>query len=127
MSSIETSDKRLRSWPREHDAELQLSLRVTLSGVLTLMVSHLSHLRYPLWAVLTAVLLTQLNVGRSLKATTDYLAGTLGGAIFAGAVGMPASMPSRWNACTIAPPICAPGPILVRCCGHWAGCAMILR
>jgi uncharacterized membrane protein YccC len=87
MSSIETSSKRLRSWPREHHAEIRLSLRVTLSGVLTLMVSHLFHLRYPLWAVLTAVLLTQLNVGRSLKATTDYLAGTLGGAIFAGIVG----------------------------------------
>ena len=27
------------------------------------------------------------DVGRSLEATTDYLAGTLGGAIFAGAVG----------------------------------------
>ena len=36
---------------------------------------------------MTAVLLTQISVGRSLKATTDYLAGTLGGAIFAGAVG----------------------------------------
>jgi uncharacterized membrane protein YccC len=87
MSSIETSGKRLRSWPREHHAELRLSLRVTLSGVLTLMVSHLFQLRYPLWAVLTAVLLTQLNVGRSLKATTDYLAGTLGGAVFAGVIG----------------------------------------
>ncbi|WP_454625052.1 FUSC family protein [Bradyrhizobium cenepequi] len=87
MSSIETSGKRLRSWPRQHHAERRLSLRVTLSGVLTLMVSHLFHLRFPLWAVLTAVLLTQLNVGRSLKATTDYLAGTLGGAIFAGVVG----------------------------------------
>jgi uncharacterized membrane protein YccC len=36
---------------------------------------------------LTAVILTQMNVGRSLKATTDYLLGTLGGAIYAGAVG----------------------------------------
>src|SRR5437879_2288560 len=33
------------------------------------------------------VILTQMNVGRSLKATTDYLLGTLGGAIYAGAVG----------------------------------------
>jgi uncharacterized membrane protein YccC len=33
---------------------------------------------------LTAVLLTQLNVGRSLKATSDYLAGTLGGAVYSG-------------------------------------------
>jgi uncharacterized membrane protein YccC len=57
------------------------------SGVLTLLFSQLLHLRYALWAVLTAVMLTQLNVGRSLKATMDYLAGTLGGAIFAGTVG----------------------------------------
>jgi uncharacterized membrane protein YccC len=55
--------------------------------VLTLAVSQLFHLRFALWAVLTAVLLTQMSVGRSLKATADYLAGTLGGAIFAGAVG----------------------------------------
>jgi hypothetical protein len=55
--------------------------------VLTLLVSQQLQLRYALWAVLTAVLLTQLNVGRSLKATTDYLAGTFGGAIFAGTVG----------------------------------------
>jgi uncharacterized membrane protein YccC len=54
---------------------------------LTLLVSQLFHLRFALWAVLTAVLLTQLNVGRSLKATDDYLVGTLGGAIFAGVVG----------------------------------------
>ena len=58
-----------------------------MSAVLTLVVSQLLHLPLALWAVLTAVVLTQMSVGRSLKATTDYLAGTLGGAIFAGAVG----------------------------------------
>ncbi|MEA2917590.1 MAG: hypothetical protein QOJ15_9671 [Bradyrhizobium sp.] len=67
--------------------ELGLCSRVTLSAVLTLMISHLLNLRLALWAVLTAVILTQMNVGRSLKATTDYLLGTLGGAIYAGAVG----------------------------------------
>jgi uncharacterized membrane protein YccC len=58
-----------------------------VSAVLTLVVSQLFHLRFALWAVLTSVILTQMSVGRSLKATADYLAGTLGGAIFAGAVG----------------------------------------
>jgi uncharacterized membrane protein YccC len=62
-------------------------LRVSASAVLTLVVSQLFHLRFALWAVLTAVLLTQMSVGRSLKATADYLAGTLGGALFAGVVG----------------------------------------
>jgi uncharacterized membrane protein YccC len=36
--------------------------------------------------VLTAVIVTQMSVGRSLKATIDYLVGTIGGAIYAGAV-----------------------------------------
>ena len=87
MNSIATVGRRLRSWPKSHRPELRLCIRVTTSAVLTLMVSQLFHLRFALWAVLTAVLLTQISVGRSLKATTDYLAGTLGGAIFAGAVG----------------------------------------
>ena len=42
--------------------------------------------RLPLWTVLTAIILTQANFGRSVKATLDYLVGTVGGAIYAGAV-----------------------------------------
>jgi uncharacterized membrane protein YccC len=80
-------DRPIRDWPQSHRTELRLCLRITVSAVLTLLVSHLFHLRLALWAVLTAVILTQMSVGRSVKATTDYLAGTLGGAIFAGAVG----------------------------------------
>jgi uncharacterized membrane protein YccC len=87
MNSIATVGKRLRGWPKSHRMELRLCLRITTSAVLTLAISQLLHLRLVLWAVLTAVLLTQMNVGKSLKATTDYLAGTLGGAIFAGVVG----------------------------------------
>src|SRR5262249_29638283 len=43
--------------------------------------------RAGVWAGRTAVILTQISVGRSLKATIDYLASTLGGAIYAGAIG----------------------------------------
>jgi len=46
------------------------------------------HLHLPLWAVLTAVIVTQMNVGRALKAAVDYLLGTLGGAIYGGAIGV---------------------------------------
>src|SRR5262249_57367348 len=55
--------------------------------VLTLAAAQVLHLPIALWAVLTAVILTQISVGRSLKATIDYLASTLGGAIYAGAIG----------------------------------------
>jgi hypothetical protein len=37
---------------------------------------------------MTAVIVTQVSVGRSLKATFDYLVGTLGGAIYGGAIGV---------------------------------------
>jgi len=42
----------------------------------------------PRWlvAVLTAVVVTQMSVGGSLKATIEYLIGTLGGAIYAGVI-----------------------------------------
>jgi uncharacterized membrane protein YccC len=43
-------------------------------------------LKLPLWAVLTSLIVTQMSVGRSLKATRDYLVGTVGGAIYGGAI-----------------------------------------
>jgi uncharacterized membrane protein YccC len=87
MKHITTAWRWLRRLPRGRDAELRLCLRMTTAAVLSLAVAHLLNLPIALWTVLTAVILTQMSVGRSLKATTDYLMGTLGGAIYAGAVG----------------------------------------
>ena len=87
MNRIAATGKSFRAWLANHRVELRLCFRVTISAVLSLAASHLLNLPVALWAVLTAVVLTQLSVGRSLKATTDYLIGTLGGAIYAGAVG----------------------------------------
>ena len=61
---------------------------MTISALASLALAQLLQLPLPLWAVLTAVILTQMSVGRSLKATFDYLAGTLGGAIYGGAIGV---------------------------------------
>jgi uncharacterized membrane protein YccC len=44
------------------------------------------NLMLPLWAVLTSLIVTQMSVGRSLKATRDYMFGTIGGAIYGGAI-----------------------------------------
>ena len=41
-----------------------------------------------LWAVLTAIIVTQMSVGQSLKAAIDYVAGTIGGAIYGAIVGI---------------------------------------
>jgi len=42
-----------------------------------------------LWAVLTAVVVMQMSVGGSLHATTEYVLGTIGGAIYAAGVRIP--------------------------------------
>ena len=87
MSHLATGWSRLRAWSASHDAELRLCVRSTTAAVLTLAAAQALHLPIALWAVLTAVILTQISVGRSLKASTDYLITTLGGAVYAGAIG----------------------------------------
>jgi uncharacterized membrane protein YccC len=87
VGRIATAGTWIQLWLKSHRTTLGLGLRVTVSAVLTLVISHLLDLRLALWAVLTAVILTQMSVGKSLKATIDYLSGTLGGALYAGAVG----------------------------------------
>ncbi len=59
---------------------------MAVAALLSLVLAQFFGLPLPLWAVLTAVIVTQVSVGRSLKATTDYLAGTVGGAVYGGAI-----------------------------------------
>lgn len=75
-----------RALVRHRRVQLALSIRVTIAALAALALAQLLHLPLPLWAVLTAVIVTQMSVGRSLKATLDYLVGTLGGAIYGGAI-----------------------------------------
>ena len=86
MSSVASEWRSLRSKFPERRAQLGLSLRVTIAALSGFAVSHLLKVPLPLWTVVTAVVLTQATFGRSVKATIDYLAGTLGGAVYAGAV-----------------------------------------
>jgi uncharacterized membrane protein YccC len=71
-------------WSRK--VELGLGVRVTVAAMSALMIAMALGLKLPLWAVLTSIIVTQMSVGRSLKATRDYLVGTIGGAIYGGAV-----------------------------------------
>ena len=87
MNAIAPRLRQLRTWSRSHRAEIRLCVRLTVSAVLALLLAQLLQLRFGIWAVLTAVLLTQMSVGKSVKASGNYLIGTLGGAILAGAIG----------------------------------------
>jgi uncharacterized membrane protein YccC len=81
---------RLWTWLRDRlghrRVQLGLSFRVTVAAVVSLALAQFLNLPLPLWAVLTAVTVTQISVGRSLKATIDYLVGTVGGALYGGVI-----------------------------------------
>ena len=88
MRAIATLARGLRAAVGRRRVQLALSIRVTIAALLALALAQLLQLPLPLWAVLTAVIVTQMSVGRSLKATLDYLVGTLGGAVYGGAIGV---------------------------------------
>jgi Fusaric acid resistance protein-like len=70
-------------------ARLLFCLRVTTAAVMAFAVAGLFALPFHgLWAVLTAVVVIQMSLGASLRATSDYVVGTLCGAVYASAVGL---------------------------------------
>ncbi|MDE2472730.1 MAG: FUSC family protein, partial [Bradyrhizobium sp.] len=71
--------KRSGAWLISRKVELGLGLRVTVAALSALAIALAFGLKLPLWAVLTSLIVTQMSVGRSLKATRDYLIGTVGG------------------------------------------------
>jgi uncharacterized membrane protein YccC len=82
-------------WDRLYDTiaayrpQLRFALRMTAAGLLALIVAQsLALPLHGLWVVLTAVVVTQMSVGGSLRATIEYIVGTFGGAIYAGAIGV---------------------------------------
>jgi hypothetical protein len=67
-------------------AQLALAVRSTVAASAAFALATALDLRLPLWAVLTSIIVTQGSVGRSLKATRDYMFGTIGGAVYGGAI-----------------------------------------
>ena len=79
----------LREKVRAVRPQLRFCLRATVSALVALAISH--SLNFPLhglWMVLTAVVVSQVSVGASVRATGEYLIGTLAGAVYAAAVGV---------------------------------------
>lgn len=64
-------------------------VRMTASGLAAYAVANA--LAVPLnglWVILTALVVTQMSAGGSLRATLEYIVGTVGGAIYAAIIGM---------------------------------------
>ena len=85
MTSSHVSDD-LRQWFAVHRAELRQCLRMTLAGILTMALGEMFGMPRGYWAVLTAVIVTQANVGGSIKAAVDRMVGTVAGGFYGGAV-----------------------------------------
>lgn len=80
---------------RSRRTQLGLAIRVTVAATAAYAIATALHLLLPLWAVLTSLIVTQMSVGRSLKATRDYMLGTIGGAIYGGAIAISISYSSE--------------------------------
>src|ERR1700730_4181766 len=84
---ISNAWKRLRIQIRDLRPQLRLCLRVTVAALVSFVLGKSLNIPFGgLWAVLTALIVTQMSVGGSLKATIEYVVGTLGGAVYAGAI-----------------------------------------
>lgn len=81
--------KALRGWIGAYRAQLRFCLRVTASALVAFAVAQaLSLPLHGLWMILTAVVVTQMSMGGSMRATLEYVVGTFGGAIYAGIIGV---------------------------------------
>ena len=58
------------------------AFRLTAAALLALWLSYRFHVALPLWPVLTALIVTQISLGRSLKVTLDYFAATVAGVLW---------------------------------------------
>ena len=91
-----SSIARLRALSHRYRLQLILALRVTVSALSALALAQLLHLKLPLWAVLTSLIVTQMSLGRSIKVASDYLMGTLAGVAYGGALAILIPHDSEW-------------------------------
>src|SRR5208282_4549239 len=83
---VSRSFAQARDLARRYRLQLILALRVTVAALSALGLAQVLHLRLPLWAVLTALIVTQMSLGKSVKVASDYLIGTLAGVAYGGAI-----------------------------------------
>jgi Fusaric acid resistance protein-like len=64
-------------------------VRMTASGLAAFAVAQALHIPLNgLWLILTAIVVTQMSAGGSVRATLEYIIGTVGGAVYGAALGV---------------------------------------
>ena len=61
--------KRIFGSLQARKTQLALAVRIAVAAVAAYSIAVALHLMLPLWAVLTSLIVTQMSVGRTLKAT----------------------------------------------------------
>jgi len=88
MSTLTLGWRRTRHWFGRRRRQLQLAVRMTIAGLIALVIAQLLNLPQGYWAVFAAVVVTETSVGGSVQAAFNWMLGTLGGAIYGAAVSM---------------------------------------
>jgi uncharacterized membrane protein YccC len=97
MNHIARIVTHFRALAHRYRTQLILALRVTVSAIASLALAQWLHLRLPLWAVLTSLIVTQMSLGRSIKVATDYLLGTLAGVAYGGLLAITIPHDNEWS------------------------------
>src|SRR5215472_6338736 len=76
----------MMNWNRFNARQLRggaaFAFKLTAAALLALWISYRLGVTLPLWSALSALIVTQISVGRSLRATFDYFAATVGGVLW---------------------------------------------
>jgi uncharacterized membrane protein YccC len=80
---------RIRSLARIYKPRWRFAARVTAAGLLAYGAAQVMRLPLQgLWMILTAIVVTQASTGGSVRATLQYIIGTVGGAVYAAVIGI---------------------------------------
>jgi uncharacterized membrane protein YccC len=80
---------RIRALARIYKPRWRFCARMTASGLTAYAVAKT--LQIPLqglWVIITAIVVTQMSAGGSVRATLEYITGTVGGAVYAAVIGV---------------------------------------
>jgi uncharacterized membrane protein YccC len=80
---------RFRAVLRVYNPRWRFAARMTASGLVAYAVGKILHVPLNgLWVIITAIVVTQMSAGGSLRATLEYIIGTVGGAVYAAIIGV---------------------------------------
>ena len=81
--------QRIRALARAYKPRWRFAARVTAAGLLGYLAAQVLHLPLQgLWMILTAIVVTNASAGASVRATLQYIIGTVGGAVYAAIIGI---------------------------------------